>query len=94
MYLLRLITTTKDSTTSGIFTYASNGSIFKKILHENMNDKSYIGFNYTKLIYTTLTTHNAAVYANKPTMIDRMEYKDCQVKHLFGLNQLGNIFTK
>ena len=59
MYLLRLITTTKDSTTSGIFTYASNGSIFKKILHENMNDKSYIGFNYTKLIYIALNTHNA-----------------------------------
>ena len=76
----RLLTTTKEDATGGVFHLSAPDTVFGKVYQNNMDDdNSYKGQN---TISSALKHPKTAFYYNRAKVLGRKEYKTCQVKNL------------
>ena len=76
----RLLTTTKEDATGGVFHLSAPDTLFGKVYQNNMDDdNSYKGQN---TISSALKHPKTAFYYNRAKVLGRKEYKTCQVKNL------------
>ena len=74
----RLLTTTKEDATGGVFHLSAPDTVFGKVYQNNMDDdNSYKGQD---TISSALKHPKTAFYYNRAKVLNRKEYKTCQVK--------------